>query len=92
MAGALSIIRPITENDLTALDNSAHKFATRHNITLGADFRAYEELDMALWARVGFSNTATLKRLWQACLCRALRIPVAATVTVAYGRIGHTVD
>jgi hypothetical protein len=89
---ALSIIRPTTENDLTALDNSARRFAARHNITLGTDFRAYEELDYALWSRVGFSNTATLKRLWQACLCRALRVPVAATVTVGYGYIGNTVD
>jgi hypothetical protein len=89
---AVSIIRPITENDLTALDNSACRFAARHNITLGADFRAYEELNMALWSRIGFSNTAALKRLWQACLCRALRVPVAATVTVGYGYIGHSVD
>ncbi len=33
-----------------------------------------------------------LKPLWQACKCRALKVPVAAGIAAAYGYIGYSVN
>jgi hypothetical protein len=47
-------------------------------------------LQLELWALPAtWSETTQLRRLWQACLCRALRVPVSADITVAYGYVGY---
>jgi hypothetical protein len=92
MAGALGIIRSFTEEDQQALNDSALRFAKRHATTLGTDDQPSAELDMYLWSRPDtWSDTRSLCRLWQACRCRALGVPVAADVAVAYGSIGYRV-
>lgn len=84
----LSIVRKFTAEDRERLNASARRFADRHGITLDLegleDLGPAEALDQHLW----FYNTGTqprikeLKRLWQACRCRALREKV--DVSIAY--------
>ena len=89
----LSIIRPFTADDDAALTASALRFADRHRLKLDMEDRPWEELQIELWALPAtWSETRQLRRLWQACLCRALRMPVSADVTVAYGYVGYHVS
>ncbi len=91
-----SPLRYLTISDAQALDRAAERFCERHGISL--DFereclgfsvkeRAYTALDLYLF----FHYDKALKRLWQACLCRALKVKPAANVCLAYGYVGHTV-
>jgi acyl carrier protein phosphodiesterase len=85
----LSVIRSFTESDKERLDESALRFADRHALNLDLDDlpTVYEALDMHLWMYY-----PELKRLWQACKCRALKVPVSARIAVAYGYIGNSVN
>lgn len=95
MINALSIIRPFAAEDDAALSDSARRFADRHCLHLDESMedRPWEALDHELWSRGdNCSDSAYLKRLWQACRCRALGVPVAADIAVAYGYVGRRVD
>lgn len=96
MANALSIMRPFTSEDEEALSDSARRFAERHclrGLDWGMADRPWEALDYELWSRGdNCSDSAYLKRLWQACRCRALQVPVAADIAVAYGYVGRRVS
>ena len=85
----LAIIRSFTVSDKERLNKSALRFADRHALNLDLDYLStvYEALDMHLWMYY-----PELKRLWQACKCRALKVPVSARITVAYGEIGYSVN
>jgi len=95
---SLSVIRKFTAEDRERLDASARRFADRHGITLGIedleDLGPAEALDQHLW----FYDAGTqprikeLKRLWQACRCRALREKVDASIAVGYGYVGYSVS
>ncbi len=91
MTNALMIVRPFTAEDADALNASAVRFGERHSIT-GAYSRrriaTWQELESDLWV-TSRSDAASLRRMWQACFCRALRMPVAADVAVAYGYVGR---
>lgn len=94
---ALSVVRPVTETDLLNLCASAERFAARHGLSLTAyapeGWSAWQALDAFLITRPrNWSDTRALRRAWQACFCRALHQPVSASLTVAYGYIGHTVS
>ena len=94
MTNALSIIRPFAAEDDSALSDSARRFVDRHCLRLdeSMEVRPWEALDYELWSRGdNCSDTAYLKRLWQACRCRALGVPVAADIAVAYGHVGRRV-
>jgi hypothetical protein len=99
MTKAISTIRPFTADDDAALSKSALDFADRHfpnGLTLDVDDRPWQALEYELSGRPDhpwgkYSDTKKLRRLWQACLCRALRVPVSADITVAYGCIGRRV-
>ena len=91
----LSIIRKFTAEDRERLNASAWRFADRHGITLDIeDLGPAEALDQHLW----FYDTGTqqlikeLKRLWQACRCRALREKVDVSIAVGYGYVGYSVS
>lgn len=91
---SLSIIRPFTEDDAIRLDAAAQRFAARHRLTLDVEegeARA-EALDVYLWSRDTGTNPRIpyLKRLWQACRCRALGVKVDASITTGYGYIGYS--
>jgi hypothetical protein len=90
---SLAVIRPFTADDDAALTASAMRFAERHCLNLDIQDRPWEELQLKLWALpTTWSETTQLRRLWQACLCRALRVPVSAGITVAYGHVGYRVN
>lgn len=94
---ALSVVRPVTDADLLKLCESAERFALRHGLNLAAyapeDWSAWQALDVLLITRPrNWSDTRALRRAWQACFCRALHQPVSASLTVAYGYVGHTVS
>ncbi len=92
MTNAIGTIRPFTQEDQEALNDSAIRFAKRHGLTLGTYDQSSIELDMYLESRSdNWSDTSSLRRLWQACRCRALGVAVAADVTVAHGYIGYRV-
>lgn len=90
---AISVIRSFTENDATRLDAAAQRFAARHKLTLDVEEgeTQTEALDAYLWSRdTGtYPRILDLKRLWQACRCRALGVPVAADIAVAHGYVGR---
>lgn len=88
--------RRFTADDAAALSDSALRFCERHSLdVLSSNLysRPWEVLDDDLCWRVENDQdrkyAVYLKRLWQACRCRALRVPVAADVTVGYGYVGH---
>jgi hypothetical protein len=98
MTNAIGTIRPFTTDDDAALTASALRFAERHfangadGLNLGMEDRPWNALQYELWARpTDWSDTRQLRRLWQACLCRALRVPVSADIIVAYGYVGYRV-
>lgn len=96
MTNPLSIIRPLTADDAAALDASALRFAARHCLSIDTSYSnsPAEALDAHLWAHdcSGWTRLPELRRLWQACRCRALGVPVSATIAVSYGYIGHKLD
>jgi hypothetical protein len=103
MTNAIGTIRPFTTDDDAALTASALRFAERHfangadGLNLGMEDRPWQTLESELSSRPDhpwgkYSDTKQLRRLWQACLCRALRVPVSADITVAYGYVGYRAD
>jgi hypothetical protein len=100
MTNAISTIRQFTADDDAALSAAALRFADRHfangadGLDLSIDDRPWQALQYELLSRPDhpwgeYANTRQLRRLWQACLCRALRVPVSADITVAYGHVGY---
>ncbi len=90
---AFSPIRRFTFDDAARLNLAASRFVVRHGITL--DPEESETVTSALDLYLEWANdTGTdphmrvLRRLWQACRCRALKVPVTANVAVAYGFVG----
>lgn len=95
----LSVIRSFTESDKERLDESALRFAERHQIYDEVEYYYHivpfyialethlETLDVH-----NPDDRPELKRLWQACKCRALKVPVSARIAVAYGYIGNSVN
>lgn len=91
---ALSVIRSLITEDQERLNASALRFADRHGIKLDLeDLGAAEELYQHLsWDQGGPScNRRELKRLWQACRCRALKVKVDASITTEHGYVGYSV-
>jgi hypothetical protein len=91
MTNALMIVRPFTAEDTDALNASAVRFCERHSILDTYSRRhiaTWQALDSELWV-ASRSDAARLRRMWQACFCRALGMPVAADVAVAYGYVGR---
>ena len=94
---AISTIRRFTTDDDAALNKAAVRFAHRHfpGKGLGCNMQEqpWQNLDFELWARgENWSDTKHLRRLWQACRCRALGVPVRADITVNHGYVGYRVD
>jgi hypothetical protein len=95
----VAAIRQFTADDDASLTASALRFAERHfangadGLNLDIEDRPWRALQYELWARpTTWSDTKQLRRLWQACLCRALRVPVSADITVAHGYVGYRVN
>lgn len=84
---ALSVIRRFDDTDAERLNAAALRFATRHRLTidLTEHANAWTALDGHLWC-----GDKKLERLWQACRCRALGVPVAADIAVSHGYIGRS--
>ena len=95
---ALSVIRSFTAEDRERLDASALRFADRHSLTLdpdnASDMGPAEALCQHLsWDQGGPScNRRELRRLWQACRCRALKVKVDASISTGYGYVGYSVS
>jgi len=86
---AHSIIRSFTESDKERLNESALRFVKRHSLEMDLD--GLPTLSDAVdWHVLIYEPK--LKPLWQACKCRALKVPVAAGIAVSYGYIGYTVN
>jgi hypothetical protein len=98
MANAVRIIRAFTADDDTTLSAAAIRFAQRHffngadGLSLDIIDRPWQALECELGSWADSRNTRRLQRLWQACKCRALGEQVRASITVAYGYVGHRVD
>jgi hypothetical protein len=98
MANAVGIIRTFTADDDAALSAAAIRFAQRHffngvdGLSLDIINRPWQALECELGSWSDSWNTKRLQRLWQGCKCRALGEHVRASVTVAYGYVGHRVD
>ena len=83
MANTIGTIRRFTANDNEALTTAALRFANRHLATEADSDHTWHELQLL--------DDSRLRRLWQACLCRALRVPVSADITVAHGYVAYHV-
>jgi hypothetical protein len=85
----INVIRRLTDHDLDLVDASAKSFITRHNISIIGEpphsFNLYTDLEYEL----DVLNDIKLKRLWQACKCRALKVPISQRLVIAYGHIGY---
>jgi|688.fasta_scaffold62441_2 hypothetical protein len=86
-----SPLRYLTISDAQALDSAAERFCERHGISLHLGFSVEERPYLALDLYLFFHHDKALKRLWQACFCRALKVKPAANVCLAHGYVGHTV-
>lgn len=84
---AISVIRRFDNTDAERLNAAAQCFAARHrlSIDLNEHANASNALDDYLWC-----GDKKLARLWQACRCRALGVPVAADIVVAHGFVGRS--
>lgn len=91
---ALSVIRRFDDTDAERLNAAAQRFAARHKLTLDVvEGESHADaLDIYIWSRdTGtYPHILNLRRLWQACRCRALGVPVAADIEVAYGYVGRS--
>lgn len=85
----ISIIGKLTDHDCVALCQSVRRFADRHSISVTNEMKlsSYSSLEYELTAL----NDPRLKRLWQACKCRALKVPISASVTISHGYIGNRI-
>jgi hypothetical protein len=93
---AISTIRRADQNDINAVRAVAVRFCKRHNIVFDADQNngaeqaiefAIGESYRSLTGRTTYDN-ARLHKLWVACYCRALNVPVNSRTTIAYGYVG----
>jgi hypothetical protein len=89
-------IREFTENDKNALNESAKRFACRQGIKLQGpsyDLEPYDYLEMSISHESWYgARVKLLRKAWQACKCRALKVSVSARVTVAHGYIGYRIS
>lgn len=91
----LSVIRQFTRLDHERLNDSAERFANRHGINLQHLRIMYEKSSVEL---LEFSMLSTseenkrLRKLWQACRCRALGVKVSSKIQIAYGYVGYSVS
>jgi hypothetical protein len=86
---AFSIIRQLTDHDLFRVNESAKRFSDRHEIPLNF----LRELQLSPYTKLEYQINALdnpkLTRLWQSCKCRALKVPISASVTISHGYIAH---
>jgi hypothetical protein len=91
---ALSVIRRFDDTDAERLNAAALRFAARHRLSIDLEehANAWQALDGCLWCgdTGTYPRILDLKRLWQACRCRALGVPVAADIAVAHGYVGRS--
>jgi hypothetical protein len=97
---ALSVVRELTAEDVKRLNKVAERFAKRHDWPLDDEFAPRMEPWDWLDTNMQFfrqnrdpyeTDKAYLGDLWQACVCRAVGMPIRADVTIAYGHIGYWV-
>lgn len=88
----ISTIRRADDDDIAAVRAAAIKFCERHNIKYEND-DALSGPEDAIRCEIEcggpqFSQNSRIRRLWTACYCRALRVPIDARTTIAYGHVG----
>jgi len=88
---AISVIREFTNSDKERLNDSALRFADRHSLNAELDYHGYAALYQVLDSHIP-EFYPNLKPLWQACKCRALKVPIKMSITVGWGYIGHSVN
>ena len=93
---ALSVIRQLTSLDQKRLNDSAERFANRHGINLQDPYLQHETssvkcLEFFIWSTYP-EQGIKLKKLWQACRCRALGVEVSSKIQIAYGYVGYSVS
>lgn len=82
---SISIIRRVTADDATAVHAAAAGFCNRHGIDPGDD--AESAIEYAIYC-----GDKRLRKLWTACYCRALDVPVNVRTTIGLGYIGLNCD
>jgi len=98
---SIAVIRPYEAEDKARVKAAAERFAARHGIGFspatrydlaqGGDTAAETAIDYAIYSAHP-EDKARLRKLWAACYCRALRVPVDVRTTVGYGHIGVSID
>lgn len=94
---ALSVIRAATQPDYDAVRASAERFCGRHSISV---YRAYNPIldaldtdaESAIEHAADMAGNTRLRRLWQACYCRALGERYDYRMTIGYGYVGLAVE
>lgn len=79
---SISPIRRFTDEDATAVESAAVRFAKRHGLKIYDDQTAVDQIDYYLL------DDRRLARLWTGCYCRALGVPRSERVTTGWGYVG----
>ena len=88
---AISTIRRATADDHAAVCDAAVRFCDRHGIQYDPDELSGPEDAINYEIECGGHQGVPqprLRKLWTACYCRALRVPLDVRTTIAFGHIG----
>ena len=91
----ISITREASDSDYARVRAAAERFCSRHAIAYdanepcGAEDAIDYEIDCG--GHQG-GPRPRLRKLWTACYCRALGVPVDVRTTIAWGYVGISVD
>ena len=87
---SMATIRKLDDVDKARVTRAAERFCNRHGISFGFDDA---ETMIDYWLYSAHPEIAAYRRkLWIACYCRALRVPVDVRTTTGWGYIGVSCD
>ena len=86
---SIATIRKYTTEDAARVERAAQRFCARHNISISGPEDDSAEAAIDHWLHQSHPEDLSYRRkLWTACYCRALRVPVDVRTTTGWGYIG----
>ncbi len=87
----INTIRRVTETDTARIEAAALRFAARYGFRIDPGYTGARSAYEGMEAELRVDNqpeTLRLRRLWQACFCRALGFKPSADLTIGWGYVG----
>lgn len=88
---AISTIRRSDDSDAARVREAAERFCARHGLSYDADEPRGAECAIQYQIECGGPQgdpCVRTRKLWTACYCRALGVPVDVRTTIAWGYVG----